>query len=56
MYTAEQLSKFSSIEIQKIVDSMPKLQRPNKETLDKLNVGVYDKDGHLTDEKEGDEY
>ena len=56
MYTAEELSKMSTEELEKILKEMKLDRLPTLEELKSMNVGIYDEDGGLIGEKEGGEY
>lgn len=55
MYTAEQLGKMSEEELENILNELPPFH-PTIDELRRFDVGIYDKDGNLIGDKEGDEY
>ncbi|MBR1634133.1 MAG: hypothetical protein IJ682_03620 [Lachnospiraceae bacterium] len=55
-YTAEELRNMTVEETELILKNMPKFELPPKEILKLMDVGIYDKDGHLIGEKPGGEY
>ena len=56
MLTADQLSKMSTEELELLVRKTKFVEMPSTKELEKMNVGIYDKDGNLIGEKEGGEY
>ncbi len=55
MDTAEQLNKMSSEQCEKILRNMSDLKIPTLEELEQFNVGLYDNNGNLIGEKNGED-
>lgn len=56
MYTAEELSRMTSEELERLAMSVSNIELPSIEILRTMDVGVYDENGHLIGEKPGGEY
>lgn len=52
MFTAEQLSKLSLEELEKLYRETPEPEVPTLKELENMNVGIYDEKGKLIGELE----
>ncbi len=55
MYTADQLSKMSMEELELLVRQTKFIEVFSMKEIEKMNIGIYDKDGNLIGVKEGGE-
>lgn len=55
-FTADDLSKMSEDELEKLLNRMPKFEPATDEILASMDVGIYDKNGNLVGIKSGDDY
>ncbi len=56
MFTAEQLGRLTLEELEKIMRETPVPNTPTLKELESMNVGIYDENGKLIGDKEGDDY